>query len=103
MANTRMTFETGPLVMKFLVPFSTQPAPSAHRGRLLRRRVRAGLGLGQREAAELLARRELGQPALRAARRCPKVKIGSHTSEFCTDMITPVEAQAREISSSASA
>ena len=63
-ANSTQTSATGPLVIKFLVPVSTQPSPSRTAARPLRRRVGAGLGLGQREAAELLAARE------RAASAC---------------------------------
>ena len=33
----------------------------------------------------------------------PSLRIGAHTSEFCTDIATAVDAQARAISSSASA
>ena len=62
-AKTIMTSATGALVMKFFVPLSTQRSPSSDGARALRLRVGAGLRLGQREAADLLARREVGQPA----------------------------------------
>ena len=58
-----MTSATGALVMKFFVPFSTQPVAVLGGARALRLRVRAGLGLGQREAADLPARRQVRQPA----------------------------------------
>ena len=68
--SSSTTSATGPLVMKFLVPFSTQPLAVAHGRGLLRGGVRAGLRLGQREAAELLARRPGRAASASSARRC---------------------------------
>ena len=56
--NRTMASALGPSVIQFLEPLMTYSSPLRTAVGLLRRRVAAGLGLGEAEAAELLAARE---------------------------------------------
>ncbi len=91
--------------MKFLVPLRTQRAASPS---WRTARVRCALASEPASGSES-AKQPIFLPAARSGSqraRCssvPSFKMGAATSEFCTDMTTAVEAQAREISSSASA
>ena len=63
-AHTTATSETPPFVIHIFAPFRTQSRPVALRVGLHRRRVAAGVGLGQAEAADELAGGHARQPAL---------------------------------------
>jgi hypothetical protein len=64
LATTVTTSASEPLVMKVLVPLSTKVSPSRRAEVFMPGGVGAGLGLGDRERADRLAGRHLGQPAL---------------------------------------
>jgi hypothetical protein len=104
-AATSMTAAAGAFVMKFFVPLSTSRHPFWPFWRTAVVRwgggVGAGLGLRQREAADFLARRQVGQPA-RALRIRPGVGDGRAHERVLHRHDDAVDAQAREISSSAS-
>ena len=61
--------------------------------------VGAGVGLGQPEAAQRLARADAGDAAPSSAPRCPNLAIAEPTSEVFTDTTVRAEESARPISS----
>ena len=102
MVNRTQTSATGPLVIQFLVPLMIQESPS-------------GVAVVRCDAASDPAsgsdnaKQPSSFPLAKGVRNSffcasvPNLAIGSHTSELFTLMITPVDAQARLISSIASA
>jgi hypothetical protein len=101
-ANTIMTSATGALVMKFLVPFSTQRSPS------LTARVRCAFASDPASGSDS-AKQPIIFPTVRSGSQrarwasSPSWRIGAQTSEHWTDIATAVDAHARAISSSATA
>ena len=69
-------------------------------GRQHRPGVAPRAGLGQAEAPELATAREVGQE-LRLISSLPNFAIGQQQTEFETLIVTPIEGQMREISSTA--
>ena len=102
-ASTIARSATGALVMKFLVPFRTQRAAPSRVAR-----VRWALASEPASGSES-AKQPIFRPAARSGSQrarwasVPSFRIGAATSELCTDIATAVEAQARAISSSATA
>ena len=88
-------------MIQFFTPLMIQSSPSRVAVVRWGGGVAAGLGLRQREAPSSLPLAS-GTSHSWCWAAVPNRKIGSHTSELLTLMITPVEAQAREISSIAS-
>ncbi len=99
-ANATTTSADTPLVMKFFVPLRRQPDPS-------RFAVICRPAASEPDAGSVSAKQPSVSPQARGRshRSCwafvPKWRIGSHASELCDCMITPVEAHARLISSEA--
>ena len=95
------TSATGPLVIQFLMPLMTQSSPSALAMVFCAAASEPASGSDS-------AKQPSSLPAASGARNScfcssvPNLRSGSHTSELLTLMMTPVEAQAREISSIAS-
>ena len=83
-AQTTATSAIVPLVIHIFAPLSTQPSDGLPGARDHAARVRAVVGLGQAEAADRLAARELRQPLWRCS-SLPNVKIGYITRPPCTD------------------
>ncbi len=101
-AKSTHTPETGPLVIQFLTPDRTHP-PSGSR-----RAVVVCAAASEPASGSDSAKQPSSLPAAsgtsqrRFCSSLPKRRIGSHTSEFCTLMMTPVDAHARDTSSMAS-
>src|SRR5919198_340613 len=99
-AKSTTTSACAPLVMKFFVPLTTHPSPSRTAAHL---RFDASLPACGSESAKQprsspVARRGSQR---RFCSSLPSESSAPHTSEFCTDMITPTDASAQLIPSMA--
>ena len=99
--NRTQTSATGPLVIQFLMPLMTKSSPSGSA-------MVFCAAASQPASGSESAKQPSSLPDASGTRNScfcssvPNLMIGSHTSELLTLMITPVDAQAREISSIAS-
>jgi hypothetical protein len=100
--NSTQASATGPLVIQFLVPLITQSLPS-------RTAVVRCAAASLPASGSLSAKQPSSLPWASGTSHCcfcasvPNRRIGSHTSELLTLMITAVDAHARATSSIASA
>ena len=101
-ANSTQTSATGPLVIQFLVPLISQPSPSLTATVFCAPASLPASGSDSaKQPSSLPEASGLSHSSFCAS--VPNRLIGSQTSELLTDMMTPVDAHARETSSIASA
>ncbi len=99
-ANATITSADTPFVMKFFVPFSTQRPPS--RFAVIWSPAASDPDAGSESAKHpSMSPRDIGRSHRSCCAAVPKCRIGLDASELWACMITPVDAQARLISSHA--